>query len=77
MAFDRDDDAGTTKALEDALPEIAEGEGPRVIDMIDKAPPGSNVESVRDALVGPNDRMPRLAEAGAISGFAANLPVPG
>jgi hypothetical protein len=49
MAFDRDGDAGTTKALEDALPEIAEGEGPRVIDMIDKAPPGSNVESVRDA----------------------------
>src|SRR5271166_1774377 len=30
---------------------------------------GANVESVRDALVGPNDRMPRLAEAAAISGF--------
>ena len=40
MAFDRDGDAGTAKALEDALTEIAKGEGPRVIDMIDKAPPG-------------------------------------
>src|SRR5207237_5731959 len=40
MSFDRDGDAGTAKALEDALAEIAEGEGPRVIDMIDKAPPG-------------------------------------
>ena len=39
-AFDRDGDAGTTKAIEDALAEIAEGEGRRVIDMIDKAPPG-------------------------------------
>src|SRR5437870_6053791 len=40
MAFDRDGDAGTAKALEDALAQIAEGEGQRVIDMIDKAPPG-------------------------------------
>jgi hypothetical protein len=40
MAFDQDGDAGTAKALEDALTEIAKGEGPRVIDMIDKAPPG-------------------------------------
>lgn len=40
MSFDRDGDAGTAKALEDALAEIAEGEGRRVIDMIDKAPPG-------------------------------------
>jgi len=40
MAFDHDGDAGTSKALEDALAEIAEGEGQRVIDMIDKAPPG-------------------------------------
>jgi len=40
MAFDRDGDAGTGKAIEDALAEIAEGEGRRVIDMIDKAPPG-------------------------------------
>ena len=39
-AFDRDGDAGTAKAIEDALAEIAEGEGRRVIDMIDKAPPG-------------------------------------
>ena len=40
MAFDQDGDAGTGKAIEDALAEIAEGEGQRVIDMIDKAPPG-------------------------------------
>src|SRR5439155_17698735 len=40
MSFDRDGDAGTAKALEDALAEIAGGEGQRVIDMIDNAPPG-------------------------------------
>src|SRR4029077_19300818 len=40
MAFDRDGDAGTAAALQDALAEIAEGESRRVIDMIDKAPPG-------------------------------------
>src|SRR6201990_768918 len=40
MSFDRDGDAGTAKALDDALAEIASGEGQRVIDMIDKAPPG-------------------------------------
>ena len=40
MSFDRDGDAGTAKALEDALAEIAGGESQRVIDMIDNAPPG-------------------------------------
>src|SRR5437868_11943130 len=40
MAFVRDGDAGTAKALEDALAEIAEGEGQRVADMIANAPPG-------------------------------------
>src|SRR5277367_2275216 len=40
MSFDRDGDAGTAVALEDALTEIAEGENQRVIDMIGKAPPG-------------------------------------
>src|SRR4051795_3724037 len=40
MSFDRDGDAGTTKALEDALAEIAGGESQRVIDMIDKASSG-------------------------------------
>ncbi len=40
MAFDRDGDAGTAVALEDALAEIASGESQRVTDMIDKAPPG-------------------------------------
>src|ERR1700752_1934138 len=40
MSFDRGGDAGTAVALQDALAEIAEGEGQRVIDMIDKAPPG-------------------------------------
>src|SRR5258708_25166449 len=40
MSFDRDGDAGTTAALTDALAQIAEGEGQRAFDMIDKAPPG-------------------------------------
>jgi hypothetical protein len=40
MSFDQDGDAGTHKAIEDALAQIADGEGQRVIDMIDKAPPG-------------------------------------
>src|ERR1700760_2679102 len=40
MSFDHNGDAGTTKAIEDALAEIASGEGQRVVDMIDKAPPG-------------------------------------
>src|SRR6266705_933937 len=40
MSFDRDGDAGTAAALEDALAEIAEGESQRLRDMIDKAPPG-------------------------------------
>ena len=40
MAFDPDGDAGTAKAIEDALAEIAGGESQRVIDMIDNAPPG-------------------------------------
>src|ERR1700755_912794 len=40
MAFDQGGDAGTSKAIEDALAEIAAGEGQRVIEMIDKAPPG-------------------------------------
>src|SRR6202047_1753446 len=40
MSFDRDGDAGTAAAIEDALAEIAEGEGQRVIDMVAKAPSG-------------------------------------
>jgi len=40
MSFDKDGDAGTATALQDALTQIAEGEGQRVIDMIDNAPPG-------------------------------------
>lgn len=40
MSFDRDGDAGTAAAIEAALAEIAEGEGQRVIDMLDNAPPG-------------------------------------
>src|SRR3984957_6906454 len=40
MSFDRAGDAGTAVALQDALVEIAEGEAQRVIEMIDKAPPG-------------------------------------
>src|SRR6516164_8182148 len=40
MSFDQDGDAGTAKAIEDALAEITSGESQRVIDMIDNAPPG-------------------------------------
>jgi hypothetical protein len=40
MSFDQDGDAGTAAALQDALAEIADGEGARVVDMIDQAPPG-------------------------------------
>jgi hypothetical protein len=40
MSFDRNGDAGTGAALDDALAQIAEGESQRVIDMIDHAPPG-------------------------------------
>jgi hypothetical protein len=40
MSFDRDGDAGTVKALEDALAQIATGESQRVIDMIAQAPAG-------------------------------------
>jgi hypothetical protein len=40
MSFDRGGDAGTAAALADALAQIAEGEGQRVFDMIDNAPPG-------------------------------------
>ena len=39
-SFDQDGDAGTGKALADALAEIATGESQRVIDMIANAPPG-------------------------------------
>lgn len=40
MAFDRDGDAGTTVATEDALRLIATGSGQAVTDMIENAPPG-------------------------------------
>jgi len=40
MSFDRDGDAGTAVATEEALRQIAEGEGQAVIDMIENAPPG-------------------------------------
>ena len=40
MSFDRDGDAGTAAAIEDALALAAEGEGQKVIDMLDGAPPG-------------------------------------
>ncbi len=40
MAFDRNGDAGTAAALEDARAEILGGDERRLIDMIDNAPPG-------------------------------------
>ncbi len=40
MSFERDGDAGTTAATEDALALVATGRGQAVIDMIESAPPG-------------------------------------
>src|ERR1700691_1293469 len=40
MAFDRNGDAGTAVALEDARTEALSGEERRLIDTIDNAPPG-------------------------------------
>ena len=40
MALDRNGDAGTGAALKDARAAILSGEEQRLIDMIDKAPPG-------------------------------------
>jgi len=40
LSFDRDGDAGTTTATEDALRQIGRGDGQAVIDMIENAPPG-------------------------------------
>jgi len=40
MSFDRDGDAGTAVAMEDALALIAEGAGQAAIDMLDNAPAG-------------------------------------
>src|SRR5450755_2219196 len=45
MSFDREGDAGTTAALEDALTQIADGEGQRVTDMINNAPPGAPIKT--------------------------------
>ena len=41
MSFEQEGDAGTAKALEDAFAQIEAGEGQRVTDMLDKAPPGA------------------------------------
>lgn len=40
LSFDRDGDAGTGKAIEDALAEISSGESQRLVETIEKAPPG-------------------------------------
>jgi hypothetical protein len=40
MSFDRNGDAGTVAATEDALRQISGGEGKALIDRIDSAPPG-------------------------------------
>ena len=39
-SFDRNGDSGTSTAIEDALALAAEGEGERVIEMLETAPPG-------------------------------------
>ena len=40
LALDRDGDAGTTAATEDALRQIATGKGRALIETLDNAPPG-------------------------------------
>ena len=40
MSFERDGDAGTEAAIEDALALAAEGRGQKLIDMLESAPPG-------------------------------------
>src|SRR5260221_4585269 len=45
MSFDREGDAGTGTAIQDALAEIADGEGQRVTDMINSAPPGTAIKT--------------------------------
>ena len=45
MSFDREGDAGTGMAIQDALAEIADGEGQRVTEMISSAPPGSAIKT--------------------------------
>lgn len=40
LSFDRNGDSGTATAIEDALALAAGGEGERVIEMLDNAPPG-------------------------------------
>src|ERR1700734_3538769 len=45
MSFDHDGDAGTAAAIQDALAEIANGEGQRVTDMINNAPPGTPIKT--------------------------------
>jgi hypothetical protein len=41
LSFERDGDAGTAEALKDALALAADDEGPRLIERIENAPPGS------------------------------------
>src|ERR1700712_4856946 len=45
MSSDREGEAGAAAALEDALAQIAEGEGQRVTDMIAKEPPGAPIKT--------------------------------
>ena len=40
MSFDDNGDAGTAVATEDALRQIASGEGQKILDMLKTAPPG-------------------------------------
>src|SRR3954464_4234521 len=40
MSFDKDGDAGTAAALDDAISQVVEGEGKRLAAMIAQAPPG-------------------------------------
>lgn len=40
MSFDRDGDAGTTAATQAAFEQIASGEGQKIIDLLEKSPPG-------------------------------------
>ena len=67
MSFDQYGDAGTAEAIQDALAEIA-GEGQRVVDMIDKAPPcRSGLETLPYIPLGQSFSRPRSARTSKTS----------
>src|SRR3954451_12785067 len=76
MSFDQEGDAGTAKALEDALAEIAEGEDQHVIDMIDKAPPGPIKTKWGVGFRDYDDCLKYIRQSNSIKARAGGVPLP-